>query len=268
MLEAVILGCGSSGGVPRVGGDWGVCDPEEPKNRRSRCSILVRYREAGAAGVTTVLVDTSPDLREQLLRNDVKAIDALVFTHDHADQCHGIDDMRALAYGMRKRVPTYMDAATSEVLHERFGYCFEMPEGRVHPPILEAQPLLVAGLDLSVEGEGGALSILPVVVSHGPTPCLGLIFDGSLAYTPDVHSIEDDALQAISGVDTWICDALRYHPHPTHAHADRSLSWQAKTCAREMVLTNLHIDMDFATLSAELPASQLVAYDGMTLRVD
>ena len=262
-LEATILGCGSSGGVPRVGGDWGVCDPDEPKNRRSRCSILVRYSESGEGPTTDVLVDTSPDLREQLLAAEVERLDALVFTHDHADQCHGIDDMRALAYRMAAQVPTFMDAPTAEQLTLRFGYCFEMPEGRVHPPILRTMPLMTPGEPFTVDGPGGALDVMPIGLSHGPTPSLGLVFAGKLAYSPDVHDIPEAAFMYLDGVDTWICDALRYHPHPTHAHADKSLSWQARSGARRIVLTNLHIDMDYNTLAEELTDTQEPAYDGM-----
>jgi len=264
-LSVRILGCGSSGGVPRVGNDWGVCDPNDPRNRRSRCSILVRYAEEGAEGSTDVLVDTSPDLREQLLLADVGRLDALVFTHDHADQCHGIDDMRALAYRMRTQIPTYMDAPTEEQLTTRFSYCFEMPEGRVHPPILKTMPLIKHGKAFTADGPGGEVEIMPVELSHGPTPSLGLIFNNTLAYTPDVHDISEESLDFIRGCELWICDALRYNTHPTHAHADKSLSWQARTAVPRMVLTNLHIDMDYVTLSAELPGSQELAVDEMEL---
>ena len=268
MLEAVILGSGSSGGVPRVGGDWGVCDPSEPKNRRTRCSLLVRYQELGRDAPTVVLVDTSPDLREQLLAADVGRIDALVFTHDHADQCHGIDDVRALSYRMRNQVPTYMDAPTREALATRFAYCFEMPEGRVHPPILATQPDMVPGRPVEIDGPGGRLSVLPFRVYHGPSPCLGLIFNGELSYSPDVHDVADEQLEMIRGCRVWICDALRYHPHPTHTHADKTLSWQARTGVQRMVLTNLHIDMDYSTLDAELLGGQSVGYDGMVVMVE
>lgn len=260
-LRATVLGCGSSGGVPRVGGDWGVCDPEDPRNRRTRCSILVRAGEG--TDTTNILVDTSPDLREQLLRADVRRVDALLYTHDHADQCNGIDDMRALSYRMRRQVPTYMDAPTREQLMLRFGYCFEMPEGRVHPPILDAMPTLQVGDTLTIEGPGGAVRIKALGLSHGPTPSLGYLFEDRLAYTPDVHDIGESALAALDGVGTWICDALRYHDHPTHAYADKTLMWQAHTRAKRMVLTNLHIDMNYATLSTELPGAQLPAFDGL-----
>lgn len=266
-LEAKILGCGSSGGVPRVGGDWGICDPDDPRNRRTRCSILVRYTETGEGPTTDVLIDTSPDLREQLLADGTERIDALIFTHDHADQCHGIDDIRALAYRIRAQVPTFMDAPTADELTSRFAYCFATPDGRAHPPILKAQPVIVPGETFAIDGPGGSLPIEVLGLSHGPGPSLGLIFAGKLAYTPDVHDVPDAAMNQLADINTWICDALRYHDHPTHAHADKSLSWQARTRARRMVLTNLHIDMDYMRLSEELLASQEVAVDGMVIAV-
>jgi len=268
-LILTILGCGSSGGVPRANGDWGVCDPKNPKNRRTRCSLLVEYWEGKATQPpkeerTIVLIDTSPDLREQLLAARTYRLDAVLYTHDHADQTHGIDDLRAIAYTMRKRIPTYMDELTYKEMHHKFGYCFEMPEGRAHPPILEHMPRLKPGAPVSVSGPGGTVSFLPILLSHGSAPSLGFRF-GTAAYAPDVHEIPEESLVALHGVDTFIVDALRYHTHPTHAHADQTLSWVAKIAARQAVLTNLHIDMDYETLIEELPAPHKPAYDGQKL---
>lgn len=270
-LRAVILGCGSSGGVPRVGGDWGVCDPDNPKNRRTRCSLYVEYWEGETAPPvherTAVLIDTSPDLREQALSNNIKRLDALLYTHDHADQTHGIDDLRAIAYRMRKRIPTYMDAHTKEFMHSRFEYCFEMPDGRVHPAILELQPLVSGGDFITIEGPGGALKIEVLELSHGPTPSLGFIFDGKMAYTPDVWDIPETSFSRLDGLDTWIVDTLRYNDHPTHAHSDKALSWLVRSKTKNGILTNLHIDMDYDTLSSELFGNVIVAYDGMDIRL-
>ncbi|WP_298912616.1 MBL fold metallo-hydrolase [uncultured Algimonas sp.] len=262
-LRATILGCGSSGGVPRVGGDWGACDPDEPKNRRMRCSLLVEKDADG--GTTSILVDTSPDLREQLLRADVKRLDAVLYTHDHADQTHGIDDLRAIAYRMRTQIPVYMDAHTKEHLVSRFDYCFEMPEGRVHPAILALQDLVEDGRSLTIDGPGGPISVDVVEASHGPTPTLLFVFDGKIAYSPDVWEIEEDRLERLTDIDCWICDALRYSSHPTHAHADKTLSWMARVKARRAILTNLHIDMDYDVMRDELPAIAQPAYDGMVV---
>ena len=272
-LRIHILGCGSSGGVPRVGGDWGVCDPNNPKNRRRRCSILVEKWQNMDGEIppeserTVVLVDTSPDLREQLLSAEVSRVDALLFTHDHADQSHGIDDMRAIAYRMRKRIPTYMDAHTKTFVFNRFDYCFEIPEGRVHPAILELQPLIKSGDIFEIDGPGGVISVQTLGLSHGPTPSLGFKFDSRVVYTPDVWDIHDDVLTHIERSELWIVDALRYAAHPTHAHADKSLSWLARTQCRKAILTNLHIDMDFDTLSHELLPNQQPAYDNMKVDI-
>ena len=274
-LRITILGCGSSGGVPRVGGDWGVCDPRNPKNRRSRCSILVeKWNNTAGTGKaphqsdrTVVLIDTSPDLREQLLSAEVGRVDALLYTHDHADQSHGIDDMRAIAYRMRKRVPTYMDAHTKAFVYNRFEYCFEMPDGRVHPAILELQPLISSGDEFTITGPGGDISVKTLGLSHGPTPSLGFIFDGQAVYTPDVWDIAPEVLSLIERPDVWIVDALRYAGHPTHAHVDKALSWLAKTRAKRAIFTNLHIDLDYMTLKNEIMPQQDVAYDGMTFDI-
>jgi len=271
-LRATILGCGSSGGVPRVGGDWGVCDPNEPKNRRTRCSLLIEQWSGAAepdnAQKTVILIDTSPDLRAQLLDAKVTHIDALLYTHDHADQSHGIDDLRAVAYRMRERILTYMDAPTKAVLWPRFQYCFEMPEGRVHPPILDLQDEMAPGDTVVIEGAGGAIDVNVLGLSHGPIPSLGFKFNRQIVYSPDVWDITDDVLDSIKGAQSWICDALRYNPHPTHAHADKSLMWQAYTQVPDMILTNLHVDMDFHILSAELMAGQCVGYDGFQRVID
>ena len=267
-LKAIILGCGSSGGVPRVGGDWGACDPNEPRNRRSRCSLWVEYCEADRDEPTSILIDTSPDLRQQLLGIQVKRLDAVLFTHEHADQTHGIDDLRALAYRMRHRIPTYMDAHARDHILEKFGYCFEMPDGRVHPPILEIADVISPGDTLVIDGPGGALSIDVLGLSHGPTTALGFLFEGKLAYTPDVHDINDDVLAKLEDIPVWIVDALRYSQHPTHAHVDKTLMWLAKTRTRQGIFTNMHIDMDYGVLSSELPPAHIAAFDGMEVNFD
>lgn len=271
-LRMTILGCGSSGGVPRVGGDWGVCDPLEPKNRRMRCSILVEQWEGGQDTPappqkerTILLVDTSPDLREQLLMTGTGRLDALLFTHEHADQTHGIDDVRALAYRMGQRIPTFMDEPSRKEIAERFHYLFQTPEGRMHPPILDLQPLLEDGKKFELDGPGGIISAEYLTVSHGPTPSGGFIFNGQIAYTPDVWSISDEVLDRMQDLDVWVMDALRYNEHPTHAHADRCMQWVARTKTKQAVLTNLHIDMDYKTLGKELLGEHKAGYDGMTI---
>lgn len=270
-LRAIILGCGSSGGVPRVGGDWGICDPQNPKNRRSRCSLYVEYWSGEempeVSKRTSVLIDTSPDLRNQFLDADIQRLDAVLFTHEHADQSHGIDDLRSIAYRMRKQIPVYMDANTKSHVHTRFHYCFEMPEGRVHPPILELQPLMKGDDVIEIQGAGGTLKIKVLQLSHGPTPSLGFLFDGQLGYAPDVWDIPNESIQSLVNTDTFIVDSLRYNDHPTHANTDKTLSWLARAQIKSGILTNLHIDMDYTTLLKELPPIAKPAFDGMEIKL-
>jgi len=266
-LSITILGCGSSGGVPRLGGadgsgSWGACDPENPKNRRRRCSILVR-RET-PQGTTTLLVDTSPDLRQQLLDARASALDAVVITHDHADQLHGIDDLRLVFHVTRRRVDLYGDDETLREVKHRFRYCFETPEGGVYPPILQPHIIPEPSPPFAIAGAGGAIPVLPFWQQHGPIRSLGLRF-GPIAYSSDVNGLPEESFAALEGIDCWILDALRYTPHPTHANVETALAWIARVKPRRAVLTNLHVDLDYETLKGELPAGVEPAYDGMVI---
>ena len=260
-LEFVILGCGSSGGVPRGDGDWGACDPAEPKNRRTRCSLLVRRR--GPDGETNVLIDTSPDLRAQALAAGLTSVDAVLYTHDHADQTHGIDDLRVFALRARRRLPAWMDRATRDALHERFRYIFESVEG--YPAILEAQDLPPHGETWSVDGPGGAIPVTTFDQAHGPIRSVGYRL-GDVAYSSDVSDLDDRAIETVRGCRVWIVDALRLTPHPTHAHVDKTLDWIAASGVPRAILTNLHIDLDYEALSRRLPAGVEVAYDGFSIK--
>lgn len=255
-----LLGTGSSGGVPRVGNDWGACDPSEPRNRRRRCSALVQL--PGNTGTTSVLIDTAPDLREQLLDAEVSHLDAVLFTHDHADQTHGIDDIRPLVIRARKPLPVYMSDETRQTLTARFSYCFEGKGG--YPPILDLQDELVAYTPVKISGAGDDLTVLPLDMEHGRIRCLGFRI-GSLAYCNDVSALPERTLNALEGVDTFVIDALRYTPHPTHAHLAQTLEWIEAIKPRLAVLTNLHVDMDYRTLERELPPGVAPAYDGQLL---
>ena len=261
-LEVVILGCGSSGGVPRGDGDWGACDPAEPRNRRTRCSMLAR--RTGPDGVTNVLIDTSPDLREQMLASGTTHVDAVLYTHDHADQTHGIDDLRVFAARARKRIPAWMDAPTHAALSQRFDYIFESKLG--YPALLDARIIPPHGEPWSVEGGGGAIPVVTFDQAHGPIRSVGYRL-GDMAYSSDVSDLDEAAIDAVRGCQLWIVDALRYTPHPTHAHLDRALEWIAAAEVERAVLTNLHIDMDYRELSALLPANVEVAHDGWTRRI-
>ncbi|MFN3890377.1 MAG: MBL fold metallo-hydrolase [Beijerinckiaceae bacterium] len=259
--SVVILGCGSSGGVPRVGGEWGACNPANPKNRRRRCSILVE--QVGAEGSTIVLVDTSPDLRDQLLGTGTTRIDGILVTHSHADHTHGIDDVRPLVIKMRHRVDLYMDEMTEAALRARFSYIFETPPGSQYPPLVNPKPLS-DGIAVTINGPGGLVGALPFRLNHGDIDALGFRF-ADMAYTPDVVAIPDESVPFLEGLDLWIIDALRYTRHPSHFCLEQALGWISRMKPRRAVLTNLHTDLDYDTLSSELPKGVIAAYDGMRL---
>ena len=258
-LRATILGCGSSGGVPRLDTLWGACDPSNPKNSRRRCSLLLERFDGDAA--TRVLVDTSPDMRAQLLDAGVSLLDGVVFTHGHADHLHGIDDLRMIYYSRRSRLPVWADAETSERLISSFGYVFIQAAGSAYPPILELRPI---DGPFAVDGPGGAIAFRPFRVEHGRIHSLGFRI-GDFAYLPDVSAIPDDTWPALAGLDTLIIDALRYRPHPTHTHVEQTLAWIARAAPRRAILTNMHNDLDYARLDAETPPNVTPAHDGLTL---
>ena len=262
-LRLTILGCGSSAGVPRIGGHWGACDPANPKNRRRRCSVLVERH--GSGGTTRVLIDTSPDLRQQLLDAGVGVVDGVLYTHDHADHTNGIDELRGIALNTRKRVPVWADQRTGELLQTRFSYCFYRAPGSDYPPILELNRLN-PGETVEIGGPGGAIAALPFEVRHGTIDALGFRI-GDVAYTPDLKDIPDESLAALENLDIWIVDALRLTAHPSHFTLDEALQWIRRLKPRRAILTNMHIDLDYAALCAQLPPHVEPAYDGMTLDI-
>jgi phosphoribosyl 1,2-cyclic phosphate phosphodiesterase len=264
-LEVRILGCGSSGGVPRLGEGapyWGACNPANPRNRRSRCSVLVTERRA--QGETRLLVDTSPDLREQLLAANIGRLDAVLITHDHADQLHGMDDLRVITLNMRRRLDLWSDRRGLEGVMKKFGYCFETPPGSDYPPILNAHEISEPFAPFELTGAGGTIPVLAFGQSHGRIRSLGYRF-GPVAYSPDVDGLDDEGFAALEGVKCWIVDALRYTPHPSHAHLARTLEWIARVKPKRAILTNMHVDMDYDVLVRELPRGVEPAYDGMVL---
>ena len=262
-LDITILGCGSSGGVPRAALGWGACNPDNPKNRRRRCSILVERH--GAEGKTQLLVDTSPDLREQLLGADVQKLDGILFTHEHADHTHGIDDLRGLFIRHRRRLDAWLDEPTSRAMHARFGYCFMTPPGSEYPPILN-EHRLVPGKPVTIEGDGGPIAALPVLQDHGDIPSLGFRF-GNVAYSADLVGMPDESAAALTGLELWIVDALRHTPHPSHFSLSQALEWIDRLKPKRAVLTNMHTDLDYEALRETLPAGVVPGYDGMQISV-
>jgi phosphoribosyl 1,2-cyclic phosphate phosphodiesterase len=260
VLEVTILGSGSSGVVPRADGEWGACDPSNPRNLRSRCSLLVRRRGQGAEHETTVVVDTSPDFRLQTAYAGVKRLDAVLLSHDHADQIHGIDDVRAFFIRQRAQISCHMDEPTMKSALQRFSYIFKGEGG--YPAICKPVALPAHGVHWTVEGPSGPIPIVSFDQDHGSMRSIGFRF-GAVAYSSDVVGLTDEAFEALKDVDVWIVDALRFTPHPTHAHVDLALEWIARAKPRRAILTNLHIDLDYQALSAMLPEGVEPAYDGL-----
>ncbi len=256
-----ILGCGSSGGVPRLGGHWGDCDPKNPKNRRQRCSLLVT-RQSGDA-VTRVLIDTTPDMRNQLLDANVGTLDAVIYTHAHADHVHGIDDLRMIFFNTRERLQVWADGETANALLGRFGYAFVQPKGSAYPPICELNTLRD---EVTINGAAGPLTFTAIEVEHGNIDALGLRCN-DVAYMPDVSDISPAAWDHLQGLDLWIVDALRRTPHPTHSHLDNTLDWIKRAAPKRAILTNMHIDLDYDTVAHETPDHVTPAYDGLEITI-
>ncbi len=263
-LKTTILGCGSSPGVPRIGNDWGACDPNEPRNRRTRCSLLLERYETGETP-TRVLVDAGPDMRAQLLAANVDFIDAVIFTHAHADHTHGIDDLRAFWINTHRLVDTYADEKTQAHLERAFGYCFARPLGSEYPPILKHHAMAV-DVPLTVHGAGGPLIVTPFRQVHGDIDSIGLRV-GGLAYSCDVSDVPEGSLRYLADLDVWIVDALRYRPHPSHFTLDQAVAWSRLLKVRHAVLTHMHVDLDYATLRRDLPEGIEPAFDGMVIEL-
>ena len=262
--RATILGCGSSGGVPRIGAMWGACDPSNPKNRRRRCSALIE--RIGKPRHTTVLIDSSPDLREQLLDVRCDALDGVLYTHDHADHTHGIDDLRMVAYAMKKRLDVWADAPTQRSLVDRFAYCFVKPEGSTYPPILTAHQ--VAPLQpVRIEGPSGPIEAMPIPQVHGDIGTLGFRVRG-LAYSPDISDVPEAALPLLQDLDVWIVDALRFTSHPSHFSVKQALQWIERLKPKRAILTHMTTDLDYEALRRELPENVVPAYDNMVIDFD
>lgn len=248
-----MLGSGTSSGVPRIGNDWGACDPADPRNRRTRASILIQSE------TTTILVDTGPDMRAQLLAADVQRVDAIIWTHDHADHSHGIDDVRQLFHITRKPVPGYARAETHRVLKKRFGYVFHGRDG--YPPTTEAR---VLAEDMMI----GDIRVRSTDMPHGNIFSTGLRFEhggSAIGYATDFNIVTPEMLSLFEGLDVWIVDALRKAPHPTHPHLAMTLETAAKVAPKRTVLTHMDQSMDYVSLAAELPRGVEPGYDGLEI---
>ncbi|MEM7570652.1 MAG: MBL fold metallo-hydrolase [Pseudomonadota bacterium] len=252
-MKVTVLGCGTSHGVPRIGGYWGDCDPEEPKNRRRRVSLTIEE------GGTRLLFDTTPDLREQLLDANIAAVDAVFYTHDHADHCHGIDDLRGLFHAMKRQVDVYADARTLDVLKERFGYVFKGAKG--YPAIAQDHVL-----DVGKALEVGPMTVDSFWLNHGAIQSVGYRV-ANVAYTTDFNGIPADSERFLEDLDVWVVDALRRTPHPTHPHLDLTLEWIDRFKPARAYLTHMAWDMDYQTLCKELPPHIRPAYDGLDIIV-
>jgi phosphoribosyl 1,2-cyclic phosphate phosphodiesterase len=263
-LTLTVLGCGSSAGVPRPALGWGKCDPNNPRNRRRRCSLLVE--QTSGQGTTRIVIDTSPDLREQLIDADVDHLDAVFLTHEHADQTHGIDDLRSVVLHQRKRIPLYLNQSTAKEVVFRFSYCFVSPPGSDYPPIL-TQHAIEAGESATIEGKGGAITLSAFLVQHGNIPALGYRI-GDAAYSPDLSDIPRESWPLLENLDLWIVDGLRYAPHPSHFSVADALSWIDRFKPRRAVITNMHSDIDYDVLRQSLPEGVIPAYDSMRLTVE
>jgi phosphoribosyl 1,2-cyclic phosphate phosphodiesterase len=257
-VRVTILGCGTSGGVPRPGGrdglgEWGAANSQDSRNRRRRCSILVQDKGK------TVLVDTSPDVRAQLLDARVERVDAVIWTHDHADQVHGIDDMRHFAR-RQGEIECWADQRTYSILLQRFGYCFEAEPTGHYKPIYRRN--LIQG-----PFEAAGLPVTPFAQDHGAVPSLGFRF-GRIAYANDVVALPEEAFAVMAGVEVLIVDAMRYRPHVTHAHLDLALQWIGRIAPKRAFLTNLDIDMDYAELDRRTPAHIKPCNDGLVIELE
>ncbi|MEM9354959.1 MAG: MBL fold metallo-hydrolase [Pseudomonadota bacterium] len=260
-IRCTILGCGASGGVPRVGGDWGACDKHNSKNRRLRCAALFEKHDGDKS--TSILIDTGPDIRAQMLSAGIRKTDAVLYTHEHADHTHGIDDLRFLAYRMRNRIEVWANTRTRESLTTRFAYCFAGGGQKDYPPILVANTIHPPE-PITITGDAGPIKVIPIAQDHGHIPSLGFRI-GNIAYSPDISGFQDGAEELLQGLDVWIVDALRYQPHVSHFSVDQALEWIKILKPKRAILTHLNVELDYDTLCNELPAGVEPAYDGLVI---
>lgn len=252
--------------MPRPHGDWGACDPDNPRNRRTRAAFLVE--QIGPDGKNTVVViDTGPDFREQMIANGVKRLDAIFYTHAHADHLHGIDDVRTYFILQKHRVPIYADPLAMERIWQGFGYCLQSPPGSNYPPIL--RPHVIEALDepVIIDGPGGPIAFQPHLQVHGDITSLGFRI-GDVAYCSDVSDFPPETVPKLSDLDVLIIDALQYKYHPSHLSLDQAMEWIGRLQPKRAVLTHMHIPLDYQTVMAETPDHIEPAYDGMSFEIE
>ena len=258
-MKVTLLGCGGSSGVPLAngtpGGYWGNCDPLEPKNRRMRASAFVETQGK------RILIDTSPDLREQILRFGIQGVDAVLFTHSHADHCHGIDELRVMRYAQQNSIPAYMDSVTHQELTARFAYAFESSH-KDHA----LYPALMSDRSFAGPFDAVGVPVVPFKQDHGNVHSMGFRI-GDFAYSTDVVQLSDEAIEILQGLDFWIVDCLRFEPHPTHAHFDRTMAWIEAVRPKRAVLTHLNHSVDYHVIKERCPPGVEPGYDGLVLEV-
>lgn len=264
ILRFTVLGCGSSPGVPRIMGDWGDCDPSNPRNRRTRTAGMFE-RVAPDGRATRVVIDTGPDFRAQMLAAGVARIDAVAYTHAHADHIHGIDDLRGYWLEQRNLIDVFANAPTLSRLQQAFGYCFETPPGGSYPPIVRAN-LIDPPASFTVEGEGGPLTFEPLLQVHGDINSLGFRV-GRLAYCPDVSAFPATTAARLHDLDVLVIDALQYKTHPSHFSLEQALDWIERLKPGRAVLTHMHTPLDYDAVDAQTPPDVAPAYDGMVLEI-
>ena len=263
-MRFTILGCGSSPGVPRINGDWGNCDPSNPKNRRRRASFLVERFDANGNS-TVVVIDTGPDFRGQMIDAGVHTLDAAVYTHPHADHIHGIDDLRTYVVDNRRLMDVYANRLTRNRLFDAFGYCFETPPGSNYPPILSMHDI-AAETPFSITGAGGAIRFEPFSQVHGDIESLGFRI-GNVIYCTDVSAFPKHSIKYLHDADVLIIDALQYRPHPSHFSLGEALEWIEKLGPRRAILTHMHVPLDYETVMQETPDNVEPGYDGLRFEV-
>ncbi|RYC23723.1 MBL fold metallo-hydrolase [Ciceribacter ferrooxidans] len=261
-----ILGCASSPGVPRINGDWGACDPANPRNRRTRAAFMVQ-QIAPDGGMTTAVIDTGPDFRAQMIAAGVRHIDGVIYTHGHADHLHGIDDLRGYFINRSQRIPIYADPETMARIRQGFGYCLETPVGSNYPPI--AEPRLIEDFERPVEitGKGGTIRFRPLMQRHGDIPSLGLRI-GDVAYCCDVSDFPEETIAKLQGLDVLVIDALQYRHHPSHLSLEQALGWIERLEPKRSILTHMHVPLDYETVMGETPPHVEPAYDQMVFEAE